>query len=274
VSDEFNHAQTVVDGALAQTGTTVDQTLAETRGIVDQTLAQTDGIVDQALAETDAIVDQTLAETRAKVDGALAQSGVGGGGTQTGPTPDEATRADGASTAQPPAAADDRAVAPAEAAPPSSDGAPDLARGRADATPSVDRQDAIADPTSAAPPDVPADTTWLPDPAVTRPAPADALAAAPGPTADAVAPPPAPGAGSFLDQVLGNTTDPRLLTAAGLAFMAGAGGAATLRGAALADSRLIIQIGMALGFLYAMFISVWLWATRLRAPVPRPPIRR
>jgi hypothetical protein len=26
----------------------------------------------------------------------------------------------------------------------------------------------------------------------------------------------------------------------------------------------MIQIGMALGFLYAAFLSVWFWATRLR----------
>ena len=32
----------------------------------------------------------------------------------------------------------------------------------------------------------------------------------------------------------------------------------------LGDSRLMIQIGMALGFLYAAFLSVWFWATRLR----------
>jgi hypothetical protein len=35
-------------------------------------------------------------------------------------------------------------------------------------------------------------------------------------------------------------------------------------GDALGDSRLMIQIGMALGFLYAAFLSVWFWATRLR----------
>jgi hypothetical protein len=35
-------------------------------------------------------------------------------------------------------------------------------------------------------------------------------------------------------------------------------------GEALGDSRLMIQIGMALGFLYAAFLSVWFWATRLR----------
>jgi len=36
---------------------------------------------------------------------------------------------------------------------------------------------------------------------------------------------------------------------------------------AVGDSRLMIQIGLALGFLYAAFLSVWFWATRLR---PRP----
>jgi hypothetical protein len=35
-------------------------------------------------------------------------------------------------------------------------------------------------------------------------------------------------------------------------------------GEALGDSRLMIQIGMALGFVYAAFLSVWFWATRLR----------
>ena len=35
-------------------------------------------------------------------------------------------------------------------------------------------------------------------------------------------------------------------------------------GDALGDSRLMIQLGMALGFLYAAFLSVWFWATRLR----------
>ncbi|HWM10358.1 MAG TPA: hypothetical protein VNO82_13485 [Solirubrobacteraceae bacterium] len=35
-------------------------------------------------------------------------------------------------------------------------------------------------------------------------------------------------------------------------------------GDALGDSRLMIQLGMALGFVYAAFVSVWFWATRLR----------
>ena len=35
-------------------------------------------------------------------------------------------------------------------------------------------------------------------------------------------------------------------------------------GDALGDSRLMIQLGMALGFVYAAFLSVWFWATRLR----------
>jgi hypothetical protein len=33
---------------------------------------------------------------------------------------------------------------------------------------------------------------------------------------------------------------------------------------AVADSRLLIQLGMGLGSVYAMFLSVWFWATRLR----------
>jgi hypothetical protein len=35
-------------------------------------------------------------------------------------------------------------------------------------------------------------------------------------------------------------------------------------GDGLSDSRLMIQLGMALGFVYAAFLSVWFWATRLR----------
>ena len=35
-------------------------------------------------------------------------------------------------------------------------------------------------------------------------------------------------------------------------------------GDSLGDSRLMIQLGMALGFVYAAFVSVWFWATRLR----------
>ncbi len=35
-------------------------------------------------------------------------------------------------------------------------------------------------------------------------------------------------------------------------------------GDSLGDSRLMIQLGMALGFVYAAFLSVWFWATRLR----------
>jgi hypothetical protein len=35
-------------------------------------------------------------------------------------------------------------------------------------------------------------------------------------------------------------------------------------GDGLGDSRLLIQLGMALGFVYAAFLSVWFWATRLR----------
>ena len=33
---------------------------------------------------------------------------------------------------------------------------------------------------------------------------------------------------------------------------------------AVGDSRLMIQLGLVLGFLYAAFLSVWFWATRLR----------
>ena len=33
---------------------------------------------------------------------------------------------------------------------------------------------------------------------------------------------------------------------------------------AVADRRLLIQLGMGLGYVYAMFLSVWFWATRLR----------
>ena len=39
----------------------------------------------------------------------------------------------------------------------------------------------------------------------------------------------------------------------------------------LDDSRLMIQIGMALGFLYAAFLSGWFWATRLRGSADRDP---
>jgi hypothetical protein len=35
-------------------------------------------------------------------------------------------------------------------------------------------------------------------------------------------------------------------------------------GDALGDSRLMMQLGMAFGFVYAAFLSVWFWATRLR----------
>jgi hypothetical protein len=35
-------------------------------------------------------------------------------------------------------------------------------------------------------------------------------------------------------------------------------------GDSLGDSRLMLQLGMALGFVYAGFLSVWFWATRLR----------
>ena len=35
-------------------------------------------------------------------------------------------------------------------------------------------------------------------------------------------------------------------------------------GESLGDSRLMIQLGMALGFVYTAFLSVWFWATRLR----------
>jgi hypothetical protein len=33
-------------------------------------------------------------------------------------------------------------------------------------------------------------------------------------------------------------------------------------GESLGDSRLMIQLGMLLGFVYAAFLSVWFWATR------------
>ena len=37
-------------------------------------------------------------------------------------------------------------------------------------------------------------------------------------------------------------------------------------GSGLADSRLLVQIGMLLGFVYLAFLTVWFWATRLRWP--------
>ena len=37
-------------------------------------------------------------------------------------------------------------------------------------------------------------------------------------------------------------------------------------GSGLADSRLLVQIGMLLGFVYVAFLTVWFWATRLRWP--------
>ena len=37
-------------------------------------------------------------------------------------------------------------------------------------------------------------------------------------------------------------------------------------GSSLADSRLLVQIGMLLGFVYLAFLTVWFWATRLRWP--------
>jgi hypothetical protein len=35
-------------------------------------------------------------------------------------------------------------------------------------------------------------------------------------------------------------------------------------GEGLRDSRLMLQLGMLLGFVYVGFLSVWFWATRLR----------
>jgi hypothetical protein len=37
-------------------------------------------------------------------------------------------------------------------------------------------------------------------------------------------------------------------------------------GEGLRDSRLMLQVGMLLGFVYVGFLSVWFWATRLREP--------
>jgi hypothetical protein len=277
MSDELidGGAQSIVDGVLAQTGTTVDQTVAQANGIVDQTLAQTDGIVDQTLAQTDGIVDQTLAQT-----------GVERMPIDTRATLDEATgQTDHATAPQAGAGADDRAIAPEEVAP-ASNGAADHSRGPAKDAPSANTHDAVADPTtgsprlhadptSIAPPDLPAGAPQFPDPPVGGTPPADALAAAPEPTADALTPPFSFDAGSFLNEILDNATDPSLLTAAGIALFIGAGATTIPRGEALADSRLMIQIAMALGFLYAAFVSVWFWATRLRAPAagrPRRPV--
>ena len=137
------------------------------------------------------------------------------------------------------------------------------------------RRELHADPTSVTPPDLPAGAPQFPDPLVGGPPPADALAAAPKPTADALTPPFSFDPGSFLNGILDNATDPSLLTAAGIALVVGAGATTIPRGETLADSRLMIQIGMALGFLYAAFVSVWFWATRLRASAagrPRRPI--
>ena len=266
MSDELidGGAQSIVDSVLAETGTTVDQTVAQANGIVDQTLAQTDGIVDQTLAQTD--VDGMLNETRATLE--------------------EATgRTDNAIAPQTGAAADDRAIAPEEVAP-APNGAADQLRGPAKDAPSAGTHDAVADPTtgsprlhadptSVAPPDLPAGAPQFPDPQVGGPPPADALAAAPKPTADTLTPPLSFDPGSFLNGILDNATDPGLLTAAGIALVVGAGATTIPRGETLADSRLMIQIGMALGFLYTVFVSVWFWATRLRAPAagrPRRPI--
>jgi hypothetical protein len=280
MSDELidGRAQSIVDSVLAQTGTTVDQTVAQANEIVDQTLAQTNGIVDQTLAQTDRVVDQTLA-----------QSGVDGMLNETRATVDEATgRTDNATAPQTGAAADDRAIAPEEVAPasvaPASNGAADHVRGPAKDAPSSHTRDAVADPTtgsprhhaeptSVAPPDLPAGAPQFPDPPVAGAPPADALAAPPKPTADALTPPPSFDAGSFFNGILDSATDPRLLTAAGIALVVGA--TTIPRAETLADSRLMIQIGMALGFLYAAIVSVWFWATRLRAPAagrPRRPI--
>jgi hypothetical protein len=77
--------------------------------------------------------------------------------------------------------------------------------------------------------------------------------------------------GWLLDGIVESTADPRLLAAAGLAFMMGAGGAVIPRGESFADSRLMMQLGLAFGLLYAVFLSVWFWATRLRAPRPGLP---
>jgi hypothetical protein len=151
-------------------------------------------------------------------------------------------------------------------------------RGAATDAPSGDTREAVADrtagsspphadPTSAAPPDVPA----FPDPPVGGPPPADALA--PKPTSDALAPPLSFDADSFFHGILDNATDPSTLTAAGIALVVGAGATAIPRGESLSDSRLMIQIGMALGLLYAASVSVWFWATRLRAPAAGRPRR-
>ncbi len=55
-----------------------------------------------------------------------------------------------------------------------------------------------------------------------------------------------------------------LLGSFGNGFEHAIGGENREIGDALGDSRLMIQLGMALGFVYAAFLSVWFWATRLR----------
>jgi hypothetical protein len=244
-------AQSIVDGVLAQTGTTVDQTVAQANGIVDQTVAPTEGIVDQTVAQTDGIVDQTLKQTG--VDRTV-EHATGGG-----------------------AVPDDRAVAPPDVAPPASNGAADPLRGPATHAPSADTHAAVADPTVGSPrphadptavaaPDLPAAAPHYPDPSVAGPPPADAIVAAPKPPADALAPLPSFHPAAFLDGILDNATDRSTLTAAGIALVVGAGATAVPRGGSLTDSRLMIQIGMMIGFVYTAFVSVWFWATRLRAP--------
>jgi hypothetical protein len=279
VSDEriAGPAQSVVDGVTGDAGTIVDQTLAKTDPIVDQTLAKTDGIVDQTLAKTDPIVDQTLAKTdgiveqtvggtRARVDEAVGHTGAG---KPTGATPGDATGDNGAATPPPATPANDPAAPPADAAPRPSSGGQDPTGGHVRDTPSAGTHDSFAgptapsprqhgDPTAVAPPDLSSGSDR-----------AEALAAAPSP--DGLSPPPTSGTGSFLEAMLDTTSDPRVMAAAGAAIAVGAGVVAIPRSAPLGDGRLMVQVGIVLGFVYAAFLSFWFWATRLRVPPHRAP---
>jgi F0F1-type ATP synthase membrane subunit b/b' len=226
VDEAVAQAEQTVDGALAdadaavaeavaQAEQTVDGAAADADAAVAEAVAQADQTVDGATAQADAAVDDTLAQADRTVDEALADGSqiaagaTGGGEAATGGPP-----APGAEAVVPPTSAD-------ASLPGSESGA---------AAGSLD-----GDLTGAGSPD-----GLLGDPPLwSQPFAESLFTEPPAHSPVAAAPPPAADGGSGLDGLVTTATDPRVMTATGVAVLV-AGGLGIWRGGPqLADASVM-----------------------------------
>ena len=234
VGDTLARADQTVNDALAGTNATLDETLARadqtvndalagTNATLDETLARADQTVNDAVARADATVDDALARADRTVEEALAD----GNQTVAAQAGGAAEGGEAMAGGSPPAAGAEGAVTPK-----GGDASLSGADNGAAAGPSATSHD---DLTGAASPDglfgdLPLWSQPFAESLATGPPAHGPVAAATPPTADV---------GSGLDGIVTSATDPRVMTAAGVAVLVGGGLGIWRGGPQLADASVM-----------------------------------